>query len=1426
MSRDALVVGINRYQWEGLQNLRAPARDAEAIAQMLEKHGDFRVWRLPEFLNPFENNARRVHWHQEVTLEQLEEAVVRLFKPEGMTVSDTALLFFSGHGLRKERGIPEGFLATSDVNPEEGKWGLSLQWLRRLLQASPVQQQIVWLDCCYSGEALNFRDADPGYRGEKTSLFLMAASREFEPAYETSRGQQGAFTAALLDGLNPRQQPSGVVTNDTLIEVIAQQLKGEPQRPLWINPSREILLTGVPSEILTPNLAGVCPYKGLRYFDIADAPYFYGRENLTDHLLDQVKVGQGNFVTVLGASGSGKSSLVRAGLLHQLQQGHRISGSEQWRILILTPGEKPLENLEFAFLEPAASDVERAEQLQKAEVAIQEGATGLARLIKAAKAPRTVLFIDQFEEAFTLCQNLADRQKFFACLLGALEQTGDRLCLIITMRADFLGKCTEQNYSGLADQIQSHLVTVKPMIAAELEQAIRAPARLVGLRIENHLVTQILSDLSLGDISIPPETQPVEWHWEPGSLPLLEYTLEQLWQHRTLDRLTLDSYVQLGGVKKALEKRANDVYESFQGSKLYSKEQQQSAVQHIFLSLTQLGQNLEDTRRQVRKQDLVDRHYPEALIEEVLQQLADAKLVVTSDEQIDKSSPSRTVAVVDIAHEALIRHWYLLRGWLQEERSALVQKQEIEDTARKWREKGKAKDYLLKGKPLRDAINFRKGQAEHLYLSNLAEDLIQSSIQQRRKNNLKLLSWWLVIPLGLAIITGVQVERNAKIKQSLAIVEDMQGQVYSPARIIALQELANLGVLINNIDLSKANLAGAELRGAKLRGCNLNEINLQYANLSRANLSQSNLQNADLTKANLQNANLRESKLQNANLRKSKLENANLQAANLNRANLSEARLIKADLSNPNISFAESRGVWIMAGTTYLNKANLSGATLRDAKLSGTSFIEANLSNAYLYQADLHWQAVLIRANLTGANLEEANLRTANLREANLSKADLSKANLRFSKLNEANLSKANLSKANLREAILDKAILRGANLLDTNLGKASLDHTILEEALYSQKTKLPENLNTVDKQKMYLIAPGSNLSSANLANADLEQVNLQNANLFRANLQSAHLFHANLHQAVLHHANLHQASLSWVNLRDADLSKANLSEAHIEEADLRNADLHLSNLRGARLATDFGRKMDLRGANFTNADLAEANLAGANLRGANLSGANLSRATLNNAKLINTDISNAILCDTKMPDGTTEQRDCEKIKVLKQEGKELIEQGNFKEAVIQLKRLVKIYPSLRLDIAQDLLDLAEQLVKNGEIPQAVVRYQTAQKLASDLEISAYEWYTLCWFGSLHNHADEVMFACEKAVSVASEDSIPLYRGSRGLARALTGNTIGAIEDFQTFVESYYISEEVKAPRQRWLDALRAGKNPFTKEELESWLKEELESWP
>lgn len=618
MSRDALLIGINTYSYKRLSNLTAPAQDAEAIAKLLEDYGEFNVKRLPAVKDK-QNNTIRVGQKTEVTLTQLEEAIVQLFKPEGRNIPDTALLYFSGHGLRKNQGIQEGFLATSDTNPDVGNWGLRLKWLRELLQESEVRQQIIWLDCCYSGELLNFAEADPGDRGKGRDRCFIAASREFEPAFEEIATNHSVLTTALLQALKPKEQR---VTNYTVISAITQNLAKFPQHPIFTNSGGIIHLTRTQERIQqvgqiseNADASDICPYRGLQYFDCTeeDAKYFYGRQTVTDQLIEKVR--QSNFLAVLGASGSGKSSVVRAGLLYQLQQGRKLSGSDTWQLRIFRPGEHPLQSLAQAFLDGELSDIQRASQLGQAEELINKGSQGLGQLIDAANCERVVLVVDQFEEVFTLCENTQARQRFFDCLLTALQRCGRKFCLVLTMRADFFGKCAE--YAELAAKIQENLLTVTPMSRQELEQVIIAPAKQVNLTVESELVEQIIDDM--GD--------------SPGILPLLQYTLTEIWQQRTGEgKLTLATYSRLGGVRGTLQKRATEVYEGLSSD-------EQKAAKQIFLELTQLGEGREDTRRQVLFRDLVPVNNVGKLqetflsiTEQVIQKLADARLIVTQEE--------------------------------------------------------------------------------------------------------------------------------------------------------------------------------------------------------------------------------------------------------------------------------------------------------------------------------------------------------------------------------------------------------------------------------------------------------------------------------------------------------------------------------------------------------------------------------------------------------------------------------------------------------------------------------------------------------------------------------------------------------------------------------------------------------------------------
>ena len=231
MTRHALVVGINQYPFlqdtstSKAKSLKTPAGDAEAIAQLLEADDNFRVRRLP--VSNIDGKKLQVDPNKQLTVQELEEAIAQLFLPESGKVPQKALLFFAGHGLRKQLGsFTQGFLATSDASPRKNQWGMPLRDLREILQESAVPQQVVWLDCCFSGELLNFKEADLGGQSSRRDHFLIAASRDSEVAYQQLDGEHGVLTGALLKGLDPHQFPNGEwLTDLTLADSVDKKLK-------------------------------------------------------------------------------------------------------------------------------------------------------------------------------------------------------------------------------------------------------------------------------------------------------------------------------------------------------------------------------------------------------------------------------------------------------------------------------------------------------------------------------------------------------------------------------------------------------------------------------------------------------------------------------------------------------------------------------------------------------------------------------------------------------------------------------------------------------------------------------------------------------------------------------------------------------------------------------------------------------------------------------------------------------------------------------------------------------------------------------------------------------------------------------------------------------------------------------------------------
>lgn len=626
-------------------------------------------------------------------------------KPEEKEI-DTALLYLRGWLEETETG--EAWIVLRD------RMRLSFSWLRQVLRHSNAAQQIIILDCP-GAESLTQWVEDLQLESDRGQCLIAAAANLAAP-------QQ--FAQALLETLNKADRQAGLPVAAWITQLQIYLAGTEITPHIWLSGSRGVIEV-LPGSSFTRRVGdsgvfdlGICPYMGLQAFTEDHAEYFHGREALIQKLIAQIN--HHPTLAVVGASGSGKSSVVQAGLMAQLRQGKQLPGSEQWWLGCFRPGAKPIEALAKSLVDPI-KDRERTHQQLQIEGLLYQGVEGFVRWLRGRPEPMVVLVIDQFEELLTLATE-TDRQPFLELILGALQYASDRFKLVLTIRADFVAACLE--IPELAPILQQSSVLVPPYLTEEdYRSAIVKPAEQVGLKIEPGLVEILLKELD----------------HSAGDLPLLQFVLQQLWERRQQGKLTLATYQQLGGIKGALERQAQTVYDSLDP-------EAQDCARWIFLNLTQLGEGTEDTRRRISKSDLIVPKYPRALVERTLQTLTAAKLVVINldrgidpgQSRSDQPPPDedelfqeamRQEATVEVVHEILIRHWATLRWWLEENRTRIRAQRQIEQAANLWQQKERQPDFLLRG--------VRLAEAEELYikytdeLTEVAKDFIAACLDAR-----------------------------------------------------------------------------------------------------------------------------------------------------------------------------------------------------------------------------------------------------------------------------------------------------------------------------------------------------------------------------------------------------------------------------------------------------------------------------------------------------------------------------------------------------------------------------------------------------------------------------------------------------------------------------------------------------------------------
>lgn len=401
----------------------------------------------------------------------------------------------------------------------------------------------------------------------------------------------------------------------------------------------------------------ICPFRGLRSFREEDEPFFCGRETFTGILESAAR--KHDIIAVVGASGSGKSSVVRAGLIPRLRRNRDCV----WDVVVALPQERPFHSIAASFLpliEPELSEVDRLREVEKLAIALATGEVQLRSLVhrtleKQPGTDRVLLFVDQWEELYTLCRDEAIRHNFISQLLDVIAS--EKMSLVLTLRGDFYGHALADR--RLSDRLQGRVVNIGPMTRDELISAIRQPAERAGLRFEDGLVARILDDV--GD--------------EPGALPLLEFLLSELWEKRHKGGLMHDAYTAIGGVRRAIAERAEQAFARL-------SEHEQEAAHWALLALVVPGEGAEDTRRRAQMQEL------DAVARNVIAKLASDRLLVTARDATGKE-------IVEVGHEALIREWKRLREWVDENRDFLRTLRRLDEEVEFWKATNHDPDLLI-----------------------------------------------------------------------------------------------------------------------------------------------------------------------------------------------------------------------------------------------------------------------------------------------------------------------------------------------------------------------------------------------------------------------------------------------------------------------------------------------------------------------------------------------------------------------------------------------------------------------------------------------------------------------------------------------------------------------------------------------------------
>lgn len=434
------------------------------------------------------------------------------------------------------------------------------------------------------------------------------------------------------------------------------------------------------------------PYLGLPAFEEKDASRFFGRERDVASLLARLGGGE-RLLTLVGGSGAGKSSLLRAGLIPAIRTG-QLDGRYDWQVIVLRPGPRPVHELAVQLTKLEGGDTTKLDDLKDLLRRKASTLSDRVDLWLAGTPSRLLLAVDQFEEVFTQAHDADERRAFIDNVLHAAAVAGGRTTVVITLRADFMGRALDES-RALAEALKMSQDVVLPMRPEHLRAAIERPALQARLRFDDGLVDTLVEGVKD----------------QPGDLPLLQFTLLELWRRREGTRLTWTAYNAIGGVRGAIARRAEAFLKDLGDA-------ERSEVRRVLGRLVQIGEGTADTRRRAPRAELES--LGSTSIGPLLNRLIDERLLTAGDEGIE------------VAHEALIREWKTLREWIDADREMLRIHGELSRDARRWVEGGNKEEDLWRGTRLARVIE--PVDAKRLVLSgDEREFMLGSRAAERRE---------------------------------------------------------------------------------------------------------------------------------------------------------------------------------------------------------------------------------------------------------------------------------------------------------------------------------------------------------------------------------------------------------------------------------------------------------------------------------------------------------------------------------------------------------------------------------------------------------------------------------------------------------------------------------------------------------------------